>query len=52
MCHDQFSCLESSLNYIFYRFDLSSLEEEIRAILWEWVFSGLVSIGLILAVGD
>ena len=34
---------------LFYRFDLSSLEEEIRAILWEWVFSGLVSTGLILA---
>ena len=28
-CHQQFSCLESSLNYTFYRFDLSCVEEEI-----------------------
>ena len=52
MFHHQFSCLKSSLNGTFYRFDLSSLEEEIWAILWEGVFSGLVLTGLILAVGD
>ena len=28
MFHDKFSCLKSFLNYIFHRFDLSSLEEE------------------------
>ena len=40
------------LKNTFYRFDLSSLEEEIGAILWKWVFSALVSTGLILAVDD
>ena len=29
MIHHTFSCVKSSLNYTFYRFDLSSLEEEI-----------------------
>ena len=29
MFHHKFSCLNSSLNYTFYSFDLSSLEEEI-----------------------
>ena len=28
MFHHYFSCFKSSLNYTFYRFDLSSLEEE------------------------
>ena len=27
MFHHKFSCLKSSLNYTFYSFDLSSLEE-------------------------
>ena len=29
MLHHKFSCLNSSLSYTFYRFDLPSLEEEI-----------------------
>ena len=29
MFHHKFSCLKSSLNCTFYRFDLSSLEKEI-----------------------
>ena len=29
MFHYKFPCLKSYLNYTFYRFDLSSLEEEI-----------------------
>ena len=33
--HYYFSCLESSLNYTFDRCDLSFLEKEIWAILWE-----------------
>ena len=50
--HYWFSCRKSSLNDAFHRFDFSILEVEIRAILWEWVFSGLVPTRLILAVGD
>ena len=30
-----FSCLETSLNYTFYRCDLSFLEKDIGAVLWE-----------------
>ena len=52
MFHHKFPCLKSSLSYTFYRCDLSVLEEEIRVILWERVFSGLVSTGPIFAVGD
>ena len=29
MFHHKFSCFKSSLNYTFYSFDLSSLEEEV-----------------------